>query len=333
MMPAVVLDAGRRRAVDRDELGTMNHPMHRRPRRRPRTWNNYRRGPGDRYRSVQEQAMPSRTSNKGQPLFPFWVLLIANGTIWFGLLLWIWPTTIASGWSIRVVLASLAMTTTAVYVVGESIRCRFRISIKVLLASVALVALFCGLFVRRYINALEKRQCVREIVRAGGFVYYDFDDGWGTRFMTKEGWLLPKWTRNVLGDEFFGNVSEIWLGNGIVDDGRLKNIDPRSLRVSHTLELARSPVTDSGLAHIAALDQLRCLSLAATRITDSGLQHLSDMHNLEVLDLDGTTISDAGLIHLTDHTRLRVVTARNTKVTAAGADALEEALAACDVIR
>jgi hypothetical protein len=53
-MTAVVLDDGRRRAAGRDQLGTMNHPMHRRPRRRPRKWNNHRRGPGDRYRSSEE---------------------------------------------------------------------------------------------------------------------------------------------------------------------------------------------------------------------------------------------------------------------------------------
>jgi hypothetical protein len=51
MMTAVVLGDGRRRAVDRSQLGTMNHPMHRRPRRRSRKWNTHRRGPGDRCRS------------------------------------------------------------------------------------------------------------------------------------------------------------------------------------------------------------------------------------------------------------------------------------------
>jgi hypothetical protein len=35
MMTAVVLADGRRRAVDREQLETMNNPMHRRPRRRP----------------------------------------------------------------------------------------------------------------------------------------------------------------------------------------------------------------------------------------------------------------------------------------------------------
>ena len=45
-MTADVLDDGRRRAVDREQFGTMNNPMHRRPRRRPRKWNTHRRGPG-----------------------------------------------------------------------------------------------------------------------------------------------------------------------------------------------------------------------------------------------------------------------------------------------
>jgi hypothetical protein len=164
-------------------------------------------------------------------------------------------------------------------------------------------------------------------------VEYDFDEGWGTRFKTKDGWLLPKWTRNLLGDDVFGDVSEVWLGNGIVDDVRLKDIDPRSLRVSETLELARSPISDRGLAHLANLDQLRWLGLAGTEITDDGLQALSEMHNLEVLDLDGTTISDAGLCRLTNHARLRVVTVRGTRVTKDGVAALEKALPQCDIVR
>jgi hypothetical protein len=51
-MTAVVLDDGRRRAVDRGQLGTMNHPMHARRRRRPRQWLNHARRPRDRERSV-----------------------------------------------------------------------------------------------------------------------------------------------------------------------------------------------------------------------------------------------------------------------------------------
>jgi hypothetical protein len=55
-MTAVVPGDGRRRAVDRSQLGTMNHPMHARRRRRPRKWNTHWRGPGDRYRSSNTPA-------------------------------------------------------------------------------------------------------------------------------------------------------------------------------------------------------------------------------------------------------------------------------------
>ncbi|HUG66914.1 MAG TPA: hypothetical protein VMM76_04120 [Pirellulaceae bacterium] len=249
------------------------------------------------------------------------------------MLLWIWPTTIVRGWSLRVVVATLATTGLGVYVVGEPIRCRFRISIKVLLAMVTLAGLCCGLFANRMTIAREQRRCVNEIVQAGGFVEYDFDEGWGTCFKTKDGWLLPKWTLRVFGDEIFGDVAEVWLGNGIVDDDRLRNIGPRSLRVSPELRLDRSPITDKGLAHLAPLDQLRCLSLGATKITDEGLQELRDMHNLEVLGLDGTAISDAGLAHLTTHARLRVVTVRGTNVTDGGVANLQKALPLCYIVR
>jgi hypothetical protein len=57
-MTAVVLGDGRRRAVDRSQLGPMNHPMHRRPRRHPRKWKNHRRGPGDPDRSSEKPVAP-----------------------------------------------------------------------------------------------------------------------------------------------------------------------------------------------------------------------------------------------------------------------------------
>jgi hypothetical protein len=62
MMSAGGLGDGRRRAANRDQLGTMNHPMHRRPRRRPRKWNSHRRGPGDRYRSPDKLLFGTTTA-------------------------------------------------------------------------------------------------------------------------------------------------------------------------------------------------------------------------------------------------------------------------------
>jgi hypothetical protein len=52
MITAVMLDDGRRRAVDRGQLEPMNNPMHTRRRRRPRTWLNHARRPRDRCRSA-----------------------------------------------------------------------------------------------------------------------------------------------------------------------------------------------------------------------------------------------------------------------------------------
>ena len=51
MITSVVLDDGRRRAVDRGQLEPMNNLMHTRRRRRPRTWVNHARRPRDRGRS------------------------------------------------------------------------------------------------------------------------------------------------------------------------------------------------------------------------------------------------------------------------------------------
>lgn len=129
----------------------------------------------------------ARSDPKGRPaLFPFWVLGIVAATIAGGVLLFLWPTTVARGWSLHVVLATLATSGLAVYVLGEPIRCRLRLSIKWLLAAVALVAVCCASIARPLMRAAEQRRSVAVIRSRGGFVRYDFDRGWGSGFQTKQ---------------------------------------------------------------------------------------------------------------------------------------------------
>ncbi|MBK8006802.1 MAG: hypothetical protein IPK12_23720 [Gemmatimonadetes bacterium] len=66
-------------------------------------------------------------------------------------------------------------------------------------------------------------------------------------------------------------------------------------------------LTDAGLAHLAALPNLRHLGLGGTAITDAGLGVLASLTQLETLNLGGTRVTDAGLGVLSRLTKLRAV--------------------------
>jgi len=88
--------------------------------------------------------------------------------------------------------------------------------------------------------------------------------------------------------------------------------------------LARTPLTDGGLAMLAALANAQSLELASTPISDAGLVHLAALTNLQSLDLTGTDISDIGLSHLSGLTHLRRLDLFGTKVTGRGMICLKD---------
>jgi hypothetical protein len=193
------------------------------------------------------------------------------------------------------------------------------------------------------------------------------------------GW--PKWIVDRLGPDCFGYVQEVSFGNWGRPSGTgpmsakevqaaLKEMQPaltaRSNNPSRTgpasgkeidevlndigqlsrltnLSLINIPVTDSGLAHLEGLADLRFLKLQGrnkitdaglirlkrmtslkqlflddSQITDAGLTHLKTLTDLEELGLANTQVGDAGLAHLKGLTKLNTLDLRGTQVTSAG---------------
>ena len=88
------------------------------------------------------------------------------------------------------------------------------------------------------------------------------------------------------------------------------------------VDLARSQVTDAGLATVAKFANLERLHLENTKVTDAGVAQLAGLKNLEYLNLYGTKVTDAGIAKLASATGLKKLFVWQTKVTKAGADAL-----------
>src|SRR3954464_7272313 len=79
---------------------------------------------------------------------------------------------------------------------------------------------------------------------------------------------------------------------------------------------------DEHLSTISQLKSLKGLSLAKSRVTDSGLAKLLPLEKLEVLDLSGTKVSVAGLQILQHLGNLRELHLRNTAIGSGDLDSL-----------
>jgi mono/diheme cytochrome c family protein len=88
------------------------------------------------------------------------------------------------------------------------------------------------------------------------------------------------------------------------------------------LNLARSNVTDAGVASLKGFEALESLRLDSSGVGDAALACVAAMPRLKVLNVHTTKVSDAGLAMLNQARALERVYAWNSQVTPAGASAL-----------
>lgn len=138
----------------------------------------------------------------------------------------------------------------------------FQFSLRTVLVVVTLLCIGPGGYVAyEQRKARKQKAAVEAIEKLGGEVRYD------RTTPVRSGML-----RQILGDESFGNVTEVLLAN--------------------------SQVTDVGLEHLAELTDLEILGLTDTQVTDGGLAHLAGLKNLDHLWLYDTQVTDAGIAEL-----------------------------------
>ena len=113
-------------------------------------------------------------------------------------------------------------------------------------------------------------------------------------------------------------------------DDQLAVLKPVSARVKW-VDLARTKVGDSGLAHLAGMNSITRLHLENTAITDAGLDSLKGLSNLEYLNLYGTQVTDVGIQKLAGLKNLKKLFIWQTKATDAGAAKLAAALPGIDI--
>ena len=98
------------------------------------------------------------------------------------------------------------------------------------------------------------------------------------------------------------------------DDTVLAALAPISSLIVEA-ELARTRVTDAGLAALASWENLRAVDLTRTAITSTGLAPLARLQALETLNLTDTGVDDAGVAPLRTVPSLRRLWLHGTKVS------------------
>lgn len=78
------------------------------------------------------------------------------------------------------------------------------------------------------------------------------------------------------------------------DDAALARLEPIAELIVEA-ELARTPVTDAGLASVSRWVNLRALDLSRTRVTAQGMPALAGLARLETLNLTDTAVDAAGI--------------------------------------
>lgn len=114
------------------------------------------------------------------------------------------------------------------------------------------------------------------------------------------------------------------------DDKNLETLKPVGEHILW-LNLARTQVTDKGLAGLQSMKNLTRLHLENTKISDAALDHIKTLPKLEYLNLYGTEISDAGIAKLASNENLKKLFLWQTKASEKGVAALAKAVPGIDI--
>ena len=110
-------------------------------------------------------------------------------------------------------------------------------------------------------------------------------------------------------------------------DAELAKFAPLAERMVE-MNLARSKVTDAGLAVLGGMKNLKRLHLQNTAVTDAGVDAMVSVAGLEYLNLFGTKVTDASMPKLEKLANLKRLFVWQTGVTKPAAEALHQKLPA-----
>lgn len=176
-------------------------------------------------------------------------------------------------------------------------RRRYQFSLRTLMILILVIAVPCALLGRKIERKRRERAALKVIEECGGYVIYDYqrEEQGGVKSEPPG----PKWLRDMLGDDFFGEVIG-FSSQSAADDAEMARLKDAlgELPYLKVVGMCAPDLTDSGLANFAGLTQIETLSFwASTKVSDAGLQHLERLSGLRSLQIGGR-FSDAAISDL-----------------------------------
>jgi len=149
---------------------------------------------------------------------------------------------------------------------------------------------------------------------------------------------VPRWLRNVLGEDFFSDVHALHINPATMSgkappDGRKVPLGPRGvsepqcrgalvlaapLRQIRWLQIHQAVVRHDALAQVTCWEQLTALRMDGCDVRDEDLEPLARAANLRWVSLTREPIGNQAITHLRNSRRLRELHLGATNVTDAG---------------
>jgi hypothetical protein len=174
---------------------------------------------------------------------------------------------------------------------------RFQFRLRSLLVLTLIVAVPCAYCSRKLERKRREREVLKTVSDCGADVVFDYQsDKRGGVQAEPPG---PKWLREILGDDFFGEATFCFAR--IIEDVEAERLTNalKELPYLEEVEVEMCGMdTDATLAKLAELTQIKDLHLSsAMRLTDAGLMHLKRLTGLRRLSMAGE-FSDAAIREL-----------------------------------
>ena len=173
----------------------------------------------------------------------------------------------------------------------------FQFSLRTLMIVTVIVAIPCAWLGRKIERKRRERAALKTIEECGGYVMYDYqsEEQGGVKAEPPG----PKWLREILGDDFFGEATS-FSSQAAADDAETSRLKDalRELPYLKSVDMCAPHITDSGLVGFARLTQIESLHFwMSTELTDAGVLHLKGMSGLRSLQIQGR-FSDAAISDL-----------------------------------
>jgi hypothetical protein len=141
----------------------------------------------------------------------------------------------------------------------------------------------------RKIDRKRRERAIVKMLAEHGAVFYDYQSDENGRLIDKAEAPGPKWLRDILGDDFFGEVTVFFSEDSRegFDLPKLKEV-LEALPYLKKVEMCTFDFKDADLACFEGLTQIETLSLMASiNTSEAGLKHFKRLTALKYLIVHG----------------------------------------------